>query len=72
MTADELKAWRERYRTSQRELARLLDVHAETVSRWERGTIPIPRTTELALEALAPQLRAAVSLPPQAGRWSVA
>ncbi len=37
---------------SQSQLARELDVSVITVSRWERGAVPIPRMAELALSAL--------------------
>jgi len=37
---------------SQGRLARELDVDVMTVSRWERGAVPIPRMAELALSAL--------------------
>jgi DNA-binding transcriptional regulator YiaG len=36
----------------QTELAKLLDLAVETVSRWETGTNPAPHTTQLALAAL--------------------
>lgn len=37
MTAEEVKAWRERMGWSQEQLADALGVHAMTVSKWERG-----------------------------------
>ena len=37
------------------ELADKLDVHPATVSRWRNSCMPIPRTIELALKALAEQ-----------------
>jgi DNA-binding transcriptional regulator YiaG len=37
---------------SQSELARELDVHVLTVSKWERGVVPVPRMAALALSAL--------------------
>ena len=37
------------------ELADKLDVHPATVSRWRNSRMPIPRTIELALKALAEQ-----------------
>jgi transcriptional regulator with XRE-family HTH domain len=40
---------------SQSEVARELDVDVMTISRWERGVIPIPRMAELALSALKPK-----------------
>ena len=40
---------------SQTQLARELDVDVMTVSRWERGVVPIPRMAELALFSLKPK-----------------
>ena len=42
---------------SQTQLAQLLDVDVMTISRWERGAVPIPRMAELSLSALKPQPR---------------
>ena len=47
-----IKDFRVRHGLSQSELARALDVHSMTVARWEWGTTPIPKTTELALRYL--------------------
>lgn len=38
MTPADLKAWRERMGWSQERMAKALDVHPMTVSKWERGT----------------------------------
>ena len=46
---------REAKRYSQSELAHIFGVDVMTVSRWERGVVPIPRLAELALSALKPQ-----------------
>ena len=40
---------------SQSQLARELDVDVMTISRWERGVMPIPRMAELALSSLKPK-----------------
>jgi DNA-binding transcriptional regulator YiaG len=53
MTSAQLKAWRAHWLMSQMMLAGLLDVSNETISRWERGTVPIPTWLPLALETLA-------------------
>lgn len=34
---------------TQAELAEILDVKPNTVARWERGLLPVPRTVELAM-----------------------
>lgn len=47
-----LRAWRHAHKLSQQKLADLLEVHMYTVSRWELGQVPIPRTVELALRYL--------------------
>jgi transcriptional regulator with XRE-family HTH domain len=54
MNGQELRAWRERWLVdSQAELARLLGVHINTVSGWERNVQAIPPFLPLALETLA-------------------
>lgn len=55
MTPQELQDYRRRLRMSQPELARALDVHPMTISKWERGVMPIEHGTmlRLALERLA-------------------
>jgi DNA-binding transcriptional regulator YiaG len=52
MSARNFKKMRLAKGYSQSELARELDVAVMTVSRWERGAVPIPRMAELALSAL--------------------
>jgi DNA-binding transcriptional regulator YiaG len=42
-------------RYSQAQLSHELDVDVITVSRWERGAVPVPRMAELALSALKPR-----------------
>lgn len=44
-----LRNWRRAHKLSQQKLANVLEVHVQSVSRWETGEIPIPRTVELAL-----------------------
>jgi transcriptional regulator with XRE-family HTH domain len=55
MIGKAFKRIREAKRYSQSELARVFGVDVMTVSRWERGVVPIPRLAELALSALKPQ-----------------
>lgn len=52
MTADELREWMARKRWTTAALARELDRSASTISRWRSGEQPIPKTVELAIEAL--------------------
>lgn len=42
-------------RYSQSQVARELDVDVMTISRWERGVMPIPKMAELALSSLKPK-----------------
>ena len=51
MRSSELKAWMDRRRWTNAALAEVLAVHPNTVGRWRNG-YPIPRTVELAIEAL--------------------
>jgi DNA-binding transcriptional regulator YiaG len=55
MTAKGFKKMREAKGYSQSQLARELEVNVMTVSRWERGAVPVPRMAELALAALKPR-----------------
>lgn len=55
MNPHELLAWRKTYLVSQGQLADLLDVHTNTVSRWELGESRIPGMVPLALETIAGQ-----------------
>ena len=55
MGARDFKKMREAKRYSQSQLARELDVDVITVSRWERGAVPVPRMAELALSFLKPR-----------------
>jgi DNA-binding transcriptional regulator YiaG len=57
MTVRDFKGMRERKGYSQSQLARELDVHVLTVSKWERGVVPIPRMAELALLSLKPRAK---------------
>lgn len=59
MTGEELRREREALGMTQAELGAALDVPGNTISRWERGTVPIlrPRMLRLALWALARQPR---------------
>lgn len=51
-TPEELRLWREGRGLTQPELAKLLDIHTQTVWRYEHGDIPIARTVEYALRYL--------------------
>ncbi|WP_425163852.1 helix-turn-helix domain-containing protein [Candidatus Binatus sp.] len=42
MNAKELKRCREKLGLSQVELAKKVGVHPMTVSRWQRGMVPVP------------------------------
>ena len=46
MTGDELRALREEWGMSQRELATLLDYHQQTISEMERGKKAVPQMLE--------------------------
>jgi transcriptional regulator with XRE-family HTH domain len=52
MTRDELQAWRKAHGLSQVQLAKLLDVHAMLLSKWERGVHAVPRWVPRMLEIL--------------------
>ena len=43
MTADEARRVREGLQINQDVLGRLVGVHAQTVSKWERGVSPVPQ-----------------------------
>ena len=57
MTGDDLKRKRERLRLSQEELAKVLDVAAQSISRYERDAQPIPKVVELALKEVERQYK---------------
>lgn len=57
MTSDELKVWRAREKLSQGELAERLGLTRGAIANYEAGKTAIPKTTELALAALAIGLR---------------
>jgi len=52
-----LKAWRQRHRLTQKELAKLLGVTPMCVAFWEWGKRRIPPFLPLALEALENRLK---------------
>ena len=52
MTPDDLKEWRDKNGYTQVSLARALEVHSITVSKWERGVYEIPSFLHLALRCL--------------------
>jgi DNA-binding XRE family transcriptional regulator len=53
MKPAQLKAWRKREGYSQSQLAKALDVHTMTISKWEREVREIPPFLYLALERLS-------------------
>jgi transcriptional regulator with XRE-family HTH domain len=52
MRGEELKEKRIALGLTQAQLAEILDVKPNTVARWERGLLSVPRTVELAMEAV--------------------
>jgi DNA-binding transcriptional regulator YiaG len=52
MDGDELKAIRSALGLTQAELAEMLEVKPNTVARWERGVLSVPKTVELAMETI--------------------
>jgi transcriptional regulator with XRE-family HTH domain len=52
MEGDTLKQRRAALGLTQAQLAEILDVKPNTVARWERGLLAVPRTVELAMETV--------------------
>lgn len=52
MEGDKLKEKRIALGLTQAQLAEILDVKPNTVARWERGLLSVPRTVELAMETI--------------------
>ena len=52
MEGDKLKEKRIALGLTQAQLAEILDVKPNTVARWERGLLSVPRTVELAMETV--------------------
>jgi DNA-binding XRE family transcriptional regulator len=52
MTGQELRQARRRLDMTQRELAKALEFHTNTVARMERDELPVVKTTELAVRFL--------------------
>jgi len=52
MTGEELRAWRIKHDLSQAELAELLGVGQNTISRWEQGKRSVPLYLPLLLKYL--------------------
>ena len=50
MSGAELRRIREGMGWTQEQLAKRLDIHRLTISRWEHDHVPIPRTVEMVLE----------------------
>ncbi len=53
MTKDEFKKLRKSIGYTQASLAKEIDVHLHTVTRWEIGEVVIPKVVELALKYIA-------------------
>lgn len=52
MEGEKLKEKRIALGLTQAQLAAILDVKPNTVARWERGLLSVPRTVELAMETV--------------------
>lgn len=52
MEGEKLKEKRTALGLTQAHLAEILDVKPNTVARWERGLLAVPRTVELAMETV--------------------
>ncbi len=52
MEGDALREKRIALGLTQVQLAEILDVKPNTVARWERGLLSVPRTVELAMETV--------------------
>jgi DNA-binding transcriptional regulator YiaG len=52
MTPAELQQYRTKLGLSQAELSALLGAHAITVSKWERGIVPVPKYLHYVLWAI--------------------
>jgi transcriptional regulator with XRE-family HTH domain len=52
MDGEQLKEKRIALGLTQAQLAEILDVKPNTVARWERGVLAVPRTVELAMETV--------------------
>lgn len=52
MEGDQLREKRIALGLTQAQLAEILDVKPNTVARWERGLLSVPRTVELAMETV--------------------
>ncbi len=57
MTPEYLKQWRNKNRYTQVALAKALNTHSITISRWENGAREIPSFLHLALDALECKIR---------------
>jgi transcriptional regulator with XRE-family HTH domain len=52
MTGEGLKEKRAALGLTQAQLAEILEVKSNTVARWERGILSVPKAIELALETV--------------------
>lgn len=53
MDGEELKNMRAALGMTQAQLAEILEVKPNTVARWERGLLAVPRTVALAMETVS-------------------
>jgi DNA-binding transcriptional regulator YiaG len=55
MKPEEMLALRKKLNMTQQELADVLEVQRNTVTRWENGVLPITKVVELAVLSLKPK-----------------
>jgi transcriptional regulator with XRE-family HTH domain len=55
---DDIRSIRQQLGVTQMELADLLGLHQSTISRFEKGSLPLDERTRLALEALVARSKA--------------
>lgn len=65
MSGAELRQLRLQLGLSQQKLAKILGVHQPTVSRWERGMSPVPKSAALVLRMLQGHARDLEAYPEQ-------
>jgi transcriptional regulator with XRE-family HTH domain len=54
MTGMQLRKWRKKRKLSQEKLARLLDLSANTIARYERGVMPVHKHLPAKLREVKP------------------
>ncbi len=57
MTAQEFKAWRQRFKLTQEDVAQKFRVSRTTVQNWESGATPVTQLVEMSCEIWEPRLR---------------